>query len=413
MTGTEGEKCIDIRKLRRDSGYITFDDGYANTGSCLSGITFIDGEKGILRYRGYAVEELAERSDFIEVAYLLIYGELPNPEQLVSFRNLILGNAAIHQSMFHSFAGFPTSSHPMAILSAMLNSLGCYYPHMATNNREQDLEHLDDAATILISKVRSLAAMAYRMKLGRPFIYPKGQLSYCSNFLHMMFSEPYADYTASSRVDRAINLFLLLHADHEQNCSTSTVRMVASGGANLFASIAAGVCALWGPAHGGANMAVIEMLEAIHKDGDDGTRFVEAAKSGDRSKRLMGFGHRVYKNFDPRARILKEVSKKLFASMRTKDPVLDIAENLEEIATHDHYFIERKLYPNVDFYSGIVMRSIGIPVDFFTVLFAIGRIPGWIANWKEIAVGKSPIHRPRQIYTGSVLRKFVPLEERR
>ena len=335
-------------------------------------------------------------------------GNCRTRDQLVSFRNLILGNAAIHQSMFHSFAGFPTSSHPMAILSAMLNSLGCYYPHMATNNREQDLEHLDVAATILISKVRSLAAMAYRMKLGRPFIYPKGQLSYCSNLLHMMFSEPYADYTASSRVDRALNLFLLLHADHEQNCSTSTVRMVASGGANLFASVSAGVCALWGPAHGGANMAVIEMLEAIHKEGDDGTRFVEAAKSGDRSKRLMGFGHRVYKNYDPRAKILKEVSKKLFASMRIKDPVLDIALKLEEIATHDEYFIERKLYPNVDFYSGIIMRSIGIPVDFFTVLFAIGRMPGWIANWKEIAMGKSPIHRPRQIYTGSGFAQVRP-----
>lgn len=412
ITGTEAEKCIDIRKLRSDSGYITYDDGYANTGSCMSEITFIDGEKGILRYRGYAIEELAERSDFIEAAYLLIYGELPNVEQLVSFRNLILGNVAIHQSMFYSFAGFPASSHPMAILSAMLNSLGCYYPHMATNNREQDLEHMDVAATILISKVRTLAAIAYRMKLGRPFINPKGQLSYCSNLLHMMFSEPYSDYTASSRVDRALNLVLLLHADHEQNCSTSTVRMVASGGANLFASVSAGVCALWGPAHGGANMAVIEMLEAIHKEGDDGTRFVEAAKSRDRSKRLMGFGHRVYKNYDPRAKILKEASKQLFASMRVRDPVLDIALKLEEIAAHDEYFIARNLYPNVDFYSGIIMRMIGIPVDFFTVLFAIGRMPGWIANWKEIATGKSPIHRPRQIYTGSALRKFVPLDER-
>jgi len=412
ITGTEGEKCIDIRRLRSDSGYITYDDGYANTGSCMSEITFIDGEKGILRYRGYDIEELAERSDFIEAAYLLIYGELPNVEQLVSFRNLILGNAAIHQSMFHSFAGFPPSSHPMAILSAMLNSLGCYYPHMATNNREQDLEHLDVAATILISKVRTLAAIAYRMKLGRPLINPKGQLSYCSNLLHMMFSEPYSDYTASSRVDRALNLILLLHADHEQNCSTSTVRMVASGGANLFASVSAGVCALWGPAHGGANMAVIEMLEAIHKEGDDGTRFVEAAKNRDRSKRLMGFGHRVYKKYDPRAKILKEASKNLFTSMRVRDPVLDIALKLEEIAAHDEYFIARNLYPNVDFYSGIIMRMIGIPVDFFTVLFAIGRMPGWIANWKEIATGKSPIHRPRQIYTGSVLRKFVPLEER-
>ena len=412
ITGTEGEKGIDIRKLRSESGYVTYDDGYANTGSCMSGITFIDGENGILRYRGYAIEELAEGSDFIEVAYLLIYGELPKPEQLASFRNLILGNAAVNQSMFHSFEGFPAWSHPMAILSAMLNSLGCYYPHMATNNREQDLEHLDLAATILISKVRALVAMAYRMKLGRPFIYPKGQLSYCSNLLHMMFSEPYADYTAPSRVDRALNLVLLLHADHEQNCSTSTVRMVASGGANLFASVAAGVCALWGPAHGGANMAVIDMLEAIHKEGDDGTKFVEAAKSRDRSKRLMGFGHRVYKNHDPRAKILKEASKQLFASMRARDPVLDIALKLEDIAIHDEYFIARKLYPNVDFYSGIIMRAIGIPVDFFTVLFAIGRMPGWIANWKEIATGKSPIHRPRQIYTGSVLRKFVPLQER-
>jgi citrate synthase len=412
MRGTEGEKCIDIRKLRSDSGYVTYDEGYANTGSCMSGITFIDGEKGILRYRGYSIEELAERSDFIEAAYLLIYGELPNLEQLVSIRNLILGNASIHETMFHTFAGFPTSSHPMAILSATLNSLGCYYPHVATNNREQDLEHLDVAATILISKVRSLAAMTYRMKMGRPFIYPKGQLSYCSNFLHMMFSEPYAEYTANSRVDRALNLVLLLHADHEQNCSTSTVRMVASGGANLFASVSAGVCALWGPAHGGANMAVIEMLEAIHRDGDDGTRFVEAAKSGDRSKRLVGFGHRVYKNYDPRAEILREASKSLFASMHVSDPVLDIALKLEEIATHHEYFIQRKLYPNVDFYSGIIMRLIGIPSEFFTVLFAIGRMPGWIANWKEIAMGKSPIHRPRQIYTGSVLRKFVQLEER-
>jgi citrate synthase len=412
MRGTEGEKCIDIRKLRSDSGYVTYDEGYANTGSCMSGITFVDGEKGILRYRGYSIEELAERSDFIEAAYLLIYGELPNLEQLVSIRNLILGNASIHETMFHTFAGFPTSSHPMAILSATLNSLGCYYPHVATNNREQDLERLDVAATILISKVRSLAAMTYRMKMGRPFIYPKGQISYCSNFLHMMFSEPYAEYTANSRVDRALNLVLLLHADHEQNCSTSTVRMVASGGANLFASVSAGVCALWGPAHGGANMAVIEMLEAIHRDGDDGTRFVEAAKSGDRSKRLTGFGHRVYKNYDPRAEILREASKSLFASMHISDPVLDIALKLEEIATHHEYFIHRKLYPNVDFYSGIIMRLIGIPSDFFTVLFAIGRMPGWIANWKEIAMGKSPIHRPRQIYTGSVLRKFVPLEER-
>ena len=412
ITGTEQEKAIDIRKLRGDTGYIAYDDGYGNTGSCQSQITFIDGEVGILRYRGYDIEELAEHSNFLEVSYLIIYGELPTAHQLQNFRNLVLGNAAIHQGMFHFFEAFPTHSHPMAMLSAMLNSLGCYYPEMASNNRQHDLEQFDQAATILLSKVRTLAAMSYRMKHGRPFIHPKYQLSYCSNFLHMMFSEPYAEYIARSEVDRALNLILLLHADHEQNCSTSTVRMVASGGANLFASVSAGVCALWGPAHGGANMAVIQMLEEIHKDGDDGSHFVVAAKKGERNSRLMGFGHRVYKNYDPRAKILKEISKKVLVNMGKKDPLLDIALKLEEIALHDEYFLSRKLYPNVDFYSGIIMRAIGIPVDMFTVMFAIGRMPGWIAQWRELATGKSPIHRPRQIYTGPTRREFVPIEKR-
>jgi len=412
ITGSEGEKAIDIRELRKDTGYIAYDDGYGNTGSCESSITFIDGEIGILRYRGYDIEELAEHSNFLEVAYLIIYGDLPSAPQLQHFRALVLGNAAIHQGMFHFFEGFPTNSHPMAMLSAMLNSLGCYYPEMASNNREHDLEHFDEAAAILISKVRTLAAMSYRMKMGRPFIHPKFQLSYCSNFLHMMFSDPYAEYIARSEVDRALNLILLLHADHEQNCSTSTVRMVASGGANLFASVSAGVCALWGPAHGGANMAVLQMLDQIHQEGDDGTKFIEAAKSGARDKRLMGFGHRVYKNYDPRAKILKETSRKVLANLGKSDPLLDIALKLEQAATHEEYFLARKLYPNVDFYSGIIMRAIGIPIDMFTVMFAIGRMPGWIAHWRELAAAKSPIHRPRQIYTGPTRRAFKPLDQR-
>ncbi len=412
ITGTEGEMAVDIRKLRAASGYVCYDDGYGNTGSCQSAITFIDGEKGILRYRGYAIEELAARSNFLEAAHLIIYGELPTAEHLLKFRSKILGNASIHQSMFHHFSGFPNDSHPMAMLSAMLNSLGCFYPELASNDRNRELEQFDDAAAILISKVRTLAAMSYRMKLDRPFIHPKFQLSYCSNFLHMMFSEPYHEYIARDVVDRALNLIFLLHADHEQNCSTSTVRMVASGGANLFASTAAGVCALWGPAHGGANQAVLEMLQDIHNSGDDGSRFIEAAKSGDKTKRLMGFGHRVYKNLDPRARILRDVCAEVMSALRKDDPLLDIALKLEDTATRDSYFIERKLYPNVDFYSGIIMRAIGIPLEMFTVMFAIGRMPGWIAHWKELAESGSPIHRPRQIYTGHALRSFVPIEDR-
>ncbi|MGF1678532.1 MAG: citrate synthase [Candidatus Methylacidiphilales bacterium] len=413
LVGTENEKAIDTRKLRAETGLIAFDEGYGNTGSCESAITYIDGEKGILRHRGYPIEELAEHSSFLETAYLIIYGELPSEGRYERFRSLIMGNASIHEGLLNHYQGFPPDAHPMAVLSSMLNALGCYYPEMASNNRQRDLEHFDNAATILISKVRTLAAATFRMKKGRPFIHPRRDMKYCSNFLHMMFSEPYNDYIAGEEIDRALNLVLLLHADHEQNCSTSTVRMVASGGANLFASVSAGVCALWGPAHGGANMKVIQMLESIKAEGDDGSRFLEAARSGDSTKRLMGFGHRVYKNFDPRAKILKEVCQSLLKQTGTSDPLLDIALRLEDAATSDDYFLQRNLYPNVDFYSGIIMRTIGIPLDMFTVMFAIGRLPGWIAHWKELAENpKGKIHRPRQIYSGHTRRSFVPITER-
>jgi citrate synthase len=405
IIGTENEKAIDTRKLRSETGYITFDEGYGNTGSCLSDITYIDGDVGILRHRGYAIEQLATKSNFLSVAYLAIYGELPTPEQREALRKKVTEYAPVNVGMHHHFEGFPPSSHPMAILSAMLNALSCYYPEMASNNRERDIEHFDDAAMHLISKVRTIAAMAYRSEHGLPFMWPRRELTYCQNFLHMMFSEPHNPYEPAEEVYKALDLFLLLHADHEQNCSTSTVRMVASGGANMFASVSAGVCALWGPLHGGANTAVVKMLADIHASGDDGNRFIEKAKKGE--SKLMGFGHRVYKNYDPRAKILGEAVEKVFAKLGVNDPLLNIARRLEEAALSDSYFIERKLYPNVDFYSGLLLKAIGIPVDMFTVMFAIGRMPGWIANWREIAmIPKGKIHRPRQIYTGPALRKL-------
>jgi len=410
IVGSEGEKAIDTSKLRADTGYVCLDEGYGNTGSCQSKITFIDGEKGILRYRGYPIEQLAEGSSFIESAYLIIYGELPTEAQLTDFAGRILQRGRIHESLKNHFSGFPHSSHPMAILAALLNSLGCYYPDMASNDREKDLEHFDDAVAVLISKVRVLTAMSYRMMQDRPYIYPKPNLAYCENFLHMMFSEPYNDYPLHADVVKALDMILLLHADHEQNCSTSTVRMVASGGANLFASTAAGVCALWGPLHGGANMRVVQMLQSIHDAGDDGTTFIEKARNGE--ARLMGFGHRVYKNYDPRAKFLGSYAEKVIAALRKNDPLLDIARRLEEKALEDIYFVVRKLYPNVDFYSGIILRAIGIPIDMFTVIFAIGRMPGWIANWKELAVQNSRIYRPRQIYQGPNKRDYVPLTQR-
>ncbi|MGB0273102.1 MAG: citrate synthase [Opitutales bacterium] len=411
IAGTEGEMALDTRSLRGKSGYITFDEGYGNTGSCLSEISFIDGEQGILRHRGYPIEQLAEHSSFLETAHLIIYGELPQSTELDAFRARVSNNASIHTGMHHHFDGFPSNAHPMAILSSMLNSLGAYYPEMSSNNREQDLAHFDETAALLISKVRTIAAMTYRMKMGLPFVYPDNKRRYAENFLHMMFSEPYSPYADSSGAGDALDLFLLLHADHEQNCSTSTVRMVASGGANLFASVAAGVCALWGPSHGGANMAVVQMLEDIHRSGDDGSRFIQDAKEG--KAKLMGFGHRVYKNYDPRAKILGKTVEKVLSGIGAEDPLLKIARHLEQAALEDDYFVERKLYPNVDFYSGILLKAIGIPLEMFTVMFAIGRMPGWIANWKEIAENpKSRIHRPRQIYTGANLRKYTKLSAR-
>ena len=410
IVGTENEKAIDVRQLRKETGYITFDDGYGNTGSCLSNITFIDGEKGILRYRGIPIEQLAEKSTFLCSAYLIIYGKLPNEKELNTFRKKVAQKSRLHVDFKHHFEGFPPRSHPMAVLSSMLNSLGCYYPEMSSNDREQDLEYFDEAAALLISKVRTIAAATYRMSMGYPFIYPRKDLRYAENFLHMMFTEPYDQYVPPKEVSDALDLFFLLHADHEQNCSTSTVRMVASGGANLFASVSAGVCALWGPLHGGANAAVIKMLQEIHNSGDDGSRFIRAAKDG--KARLMGFGHRVYKNYDPRAKIFGRAAEKVLKALGREDPLLDIAHHLEQAALKDDYFIERKLYPNVDFYSGIVLKAIGIPVDMFTVMFAIGRMPGWIANWKEIAETSRKIHRPRQVYMGPNKRDYIPLDQR-
>ncbi|MEC8279611.1 MAG: citrate synthase [Verrucomicrobiota bacterium] len=410
IEGTEGEKALDTRTLRAKSGCITFDEGYGNTGSCISDITFINGEKGILRHRGYAIEELAQHSSFLETAMLVIYGSLPQKSCLSAFRKQVRESASIHTGMHSHFDGFPTSAHPMAILSSMLNSLGAYYPKMSSNNREQDLAYFDETAALLISKVRTIAAMTYRMKMGLPYVHPADK-RYTENFLHMMFSEPYSEYDDKHGAGKALDLFLMLHADHEQNCSTSTVRMVASGGANLFASVSAGVCALWGPSHGGANMAVIKMLEEIHAAGDDGSKFIEAAKKGE--AKLMGFGHRVYKNYDPRAKILGKSAEGILASIGMNDPLLDIARKLEQAALEDEYFVSRKLYPNVDFYSGIILKAIGIPVDMFTVMFAIGRMPGWIANWKEIAENpKSRIHRPRQIYSGETQRDYVQIVDR-
>jgi citrate synthase len=411
LVGTEGEKAIDISNLRSDTGYITLDDGYGNTGSCTSAITFIDGEQGILRYRGIPIEELAQQSTFVETAYLIIYGHLPDRAELRRFSELLTQNENLHEDMKYHFEGFPSNAHPMATLSAMINASSCFYPGlMGSANRER----FDIHAARLISQVRTIAAFSYRKSHGLPIIYPKPVYKYTANFLHMMYSEPYQDYELRPEVVRALDLIFVLHADHEQNCSTSTVRMVASSQANLFASASAGVCALWGPLHGGANQAVIEMLEDIHRAGDDGRRFIEAAKDKASGKKLMGFGHRVYKNYDPRAKIIKESCDALLAAMHINDPLLDIAKHLEEAALHDPYFLERKLYPNVDFYSGIIMRTIGLPTEMFPVIFAIGRMPGWIANFKEIMEEpKTRIYRPRQIYTGPTLNPYVPMDDRK
>ncbi len=408
VVGSEGEKAIDIQHLRAQSGLITLDDGYANTGSCVSNITFIDGEQGILRYRGYPIEELAEYSTFVETAYLLITGELPTARQLNDFKALLNEHQFIHENMRHHFEGFPADAPPMAILSAMLNTLGCFEPAVAQPSDEPNF--LASAARLL-SKVRAIAAASYRKSLGLPINYPRFDLSYTANFLHMMFCLPNAPCEPDPEIVRALDMIFILHADHEQNCSTSTVRMVASSQANLYASVAAGVCALWGPLHGGANMAVIEMLEGIRARGESVSAFVARVK--DSHARLMGFGHRVYKNFDPRAKIIKQACDRVLSRLGIRDPLLDIAMELEEVALRDPYFIERKLYPNVDFYSGIIMRAAKIPLNMFPVLFAIGRMPGWIANWREVYLNpKARIYRPRQIYNGPTKRPYTMLAAR-
>ncbi len=410
VEGTEKERAIDISGLRSSTGLISLDDGYANTGSCLSKITFIDGEKGILRYRGIPIEELAEKSTFIEVAHLLILGHLPNSGELRRFSDLLTQGELLHESMKHHFEGFPATAHPMAILSSMINAAGCFYPELLTENKKS----FETQATRLLSQVRTIAAFAYRKSRGLPSIYPKPEYKYTANFLHMMFSQPYHDYELKPEAVKALDLIFLLHADHEQNCSTATVRMVASSRANLFASAAAGVCALWGPLHGGANQAVLEMLEQIHAEGDDGSKFIAAAKDKNSGRRLMGFGHRVYKHYDPRAKIIKKACDDLLAKLKVADPLLDIAKHLEEAALKDPYFVERKLYPNVDFYSGIIMRAIGIPVEMFTVIFAIGRMPGWIANYREVLEDShTRIYRPRQVYTGPALNHYIPASDRK
>jgi citrate synthase len=409
VVGSENEHAIDISSLRDQTGYITLDDGYSNTGSCVSSISFIDGDKGILRYRGIPIEVLAEKSTFVESAYLLIWGKLPTASELNDFSNLLTKNEMLHEDMKFHFEGFPPNAHPMAILSSMINAAGCFFPQVL----EPEDELFTMQAARIISQVRTIAAFAYRKSLGLPINYPKPSFKYTANLLHMMFSEPYQEYELRPEVVQALDLIFLLHADHEQNCSTSTVRMVASSKASLFACSAAGVCALWGPLHGGANQAVLEMLNEIHQTGDNGTKFIQQAKDKDSGKRLMGFGHRVYKNYDPRAKILKKKCDELLAVLKKKDPLLDIAKRLEETALNDSYFLERKLYPNVDFYSGIIMRAIGIPINMFTVMFATGRMPGWIANYKEIMDNpQGRIYRPRQIYTGPTESVYVPITER-
>jgi len=406
ITGSEGEIAVDITRLRGQANAITFDSGYGNTGSCQSAITFINGEKGILRYRGYPIEQLAEKASFSEVCYLLINGKLPNSEELSSFRDKLTYHSMIHEDMKKLFEGFPPTAHPMAILSSMVASLSTYYPEEPGHNEELNMIRL-------LAKVKTLAAYAYKKTNGQPFNYPKNELSYCANFIHMMFSMPTESYEVPKVLEDALNVLLILHADHEQNCSTSTVRMVGSSQANLFASISAGISCLSGPLHGGANQKVLEMLEMIRKDGGDYKKYVDLAKDKNSDFRLMGFGHRVYKNFDPRATILRKTSDEVLNQLGVDDPLLDIAKHLEEVALNDEYFVEKKLYPNVDFYSGILYRAMGIPTDMFTVMFAIGRMPGWMAHWKEMREDStSRIHRPRQIYTGEQEREFTTLEQR-
>ena len=410
VTGTENEQAIDISKLRAQSGLITLDPGFKNTGSTKSAITFLDGEKGILRYRGYSIEELADKSSFLEVAYLLIYGELPDAETLSKFKSRITKHTFVHEDIKKILDGFPSSAHPMGVLSSLVCSLTAFYPGSLETNRSE--EDIDLSIIRLLAKLPTFTAWAYKNKIGHPVIYPDNKLDYCSNFMRMMYALPGNDYEVDPVVASALDKLLILHADHEQNCSTSTVRIVGSSQASLFSSISAGINALWGPLHGGANQAVIEMLEAIKADGGDTTKFINKAKDKNDPFRLMGFGHRVYKNFDPRAKIIKKAADDVLTKLGVNDPVLDIAKGLEEAALQDDYFVERKLYPNVDFYSGIIYRAMGIPTEMFTVMFALGRLPGWIAQWKEMRDNNEPIGRPRQVYEGPQHREYVDIKKR-
>jgi len=400
LQGSEGERAMDISNLRDQTGLVTFDPGYVSTASCKSDITFIDGDKGILRYRGYPIEDLAVKVKFPAVAHLLIYGHLPNAKQSAEWRRKLTLHSYIHEDMLKFFEGFPPQTHPMAILSAMVASLSAYYPDF---NDEDDI---DLNIVRLLAQAKTIAAYSYKKSIGQPRIYPRTEFTYAANFLRMMFATPAEEYKVSPVLEEALNLLLIVHADHEQNCSTSTVRMVCSSRANLFAAVSAGICALWGPLHGGANQAVIEMLEGIERDGGDYRKFIERVKK--KEARLIGFGHRVYRNFDPRSKILKESMDRLLNELGVHDPLVDLAKNIEETALKDDFFVSRKLYPNVDFYSGIIYRAMGIPTNMFTVMFALGRIPGWIAHWREMHMSKGEkLHRPRQVYTGLNVRPLT------
>lgn len=408
ITGTEGERGIDITRLREKTGYITLDPGFVNTGSCESNITFIDGDSGILRYRGIPIEVLAEKSTFLETSYLLLFGKLPTATELGKFTEEIKQHTMLHEDIKNFYDGFPRDAHPMAILASVVCSLSTFYQDESGTPEEIRYRNI----VRLMAKLPTVAAFAYKKSVGQPFSYPQNKRSYCENFLNMMFAVPTEEYEVDPDFVEALNLLYILHADHEQNCSTSTVRLVRSSMANMYASIAAGICALWGPRHGGANQEVIEMLELIHREGGKVSKYVEMAKDKSSDFRLMGFGHRVYKNFDPRAKILKATCDKLFAKRRVSDPLLDIAKELEEAALKDPYFVEKKLYPNVDFYSGIIYKAMGIPVPAFTVMFALGRLPGWLAHCLELDSEKSKIGRPRQIYQGPVMSEYIPVEKR-
>jgi len=409
IVGSENEPAIDIEKLRALTGAITLDPGYKNSGSCKSDITFLDGEEGILRYRGYAIEDLAEKADFLEVSYLVIFGELPTKEQLTQFENDIRKYTLVNEEMKNIIDGFPKTAHPMGVLSSLTSALTAFNPKVVNVENEKEMY---EAVCKTMAKFLVIATWTYRKMMGYPLNYYDNTKGYVENFMHLMFELPTGPYTQNQVVIDALDKLFILHADHEQNCSTSTVRIVGSSHAGLFASISAGVSALWGPLHGGANQAVLEMLEEIQKDGGDADKYLAKAKDKDDPFRLMGFGHRVYKNFDPRAKIIKKAADEVLSTLGVNDPILQIAKKLEESALVDEYFVSRKLYPNVDFYSGIIYRALGIPTDMFTVLFAIGRLPGWIAQWKEMRVNKEPIGRPRQVYTGHPLRDFVPMDKR-